>query len=51
VALSELEEHDRFNTDGDAADMPSQDGRLGHLQEMAEGAPPQGSDTDEERRQ
>jgi cytochrome c oxidase subunit I len=46
VAMSELEEHDRYNTESDVADMPSQDGRYGHLQEMADGHDPQG-DTDD----
>jgi cytochrome c oxidase subunit 1 len=46
VAMTELEEHDRYNTDGDVADMPSQDGRYGHLQEMADGHDAQG-DTDD----
>jgi cytochrome c oxidase subunit I len=49
VAMTELEEHDRFNTEGDVADMPSQDGRLGHLQEMAEGHDPQGDTGDDGR--
>jgi cytochrome c oxidase subunit I len=50
VALSEVEEHDRFNTDSDVADMPSQDGRAGHLREMADGAAPQGDDDGRPRR-
>jgi cytochrome c oxidase subunit I len=49
VAMTELEEHDRYNTDGDVADMPSQDGRYGHLQEMADGHDAQG-DTDDDGR-
>jgi cytochrome c oxidase subunit 1 len=51
VALMEIGEHDRFNTDEDLADMPSQDGRREHLQEMAEGAPPQGGTDDGNPRQ
>jgi cytochrome c oxidase subunit I len=49
VAMTELDEHDRYNTDGDVADMPSQDGRYGHLQEMADGHDAQG-DTDDDGR-
>jgi cytochrome c oxidase subunit 1 len=42
VALQELEEHDKMNTEGEFADTPQQDGRAGHLRQQVGDAPPQG---------
>ncbi len=50
VALSEFEDNENVNVEGETADSPEMHGRAGHLKEQVDGAPPQGrTDNGEDR--